>query len=130
MRVALKAIIEKKGKILVLKRSAEEEVYTSLWDIPGGKMEFGEQPVEALKREIMEETGLEVDIKKPFTVWSFMAKPDLQIVGVTLIAEYVSGEVKLSSEHTDFKWIEAKEFSSFEADKSLKKEIEKYSNSL
>lgn len=127
-KVAIKAIIEKDGKILVLKRSSAEEVYDNLWDIPGGRMEFGEQPNEAIKREIMEETNLEAEIISPFAVWSFMAKPDLQVVGITMIAKYVSGDVELSEEHSEFRWIDAKEFSKLEADKSLKKEIEKYSN--
>lgn len=127
-KVAIKAIIEKDGKILILKRSSAEDVYENLWDIPGGRMEFGELPNEAIKREIMEETNLESEIISPFAVWSFMAKPDLQVVGITMIAKYVSGEVKLSKEHTEFRWIDAKEFSKLEADKSLKKEIEKYSN--
>ncbi|MBR0213028.1 MAG: NUDIX domain-containing protein [Alphaproteobacteria bacterium] len=42
-KVALKAIIHKDGKILVLKRSCEEDVFAELWDIPGGKIEYGEK---------------------------------------------------------------------------------------
>lgn len=126
-RVAIKAIIEKDDKILILKRSSEEEVYTELWDIPGGKMEFGEKPLEAIKREVLEEANIEIEVGEPFAIWSFMARDDLQVVGITIIAKYISGEIKLSNEHTEFEWIDPKDFVKYNADKSLKAEIEKYS---
>lgn len=129
-KVALKAIIRKDGKILVLKRSDKEEVFTELWDIPGGRINFGELPVAALEREIMEETGLLVNVGEPFTVWSFMASAEKQVVGITLLADYISGEVLLSDEHTDYAWISPKDFSNFNANKNLKAEIAKYSNNV
>ena len=95
-RVAFKAIIRKNNKILVIKRSAKEDVFENLWDIPGGRMNFGESPHEALIREIYEETGIKVNISTPFTVWSFMASEDLQVIGITMLADYVSGDVQLS----------------------------------
>lgn len=125
-KVAFKAIIRKDNKILVIKRSAKEEVFEKLWDIPGGRMNFGEMPKDALIREIHEETGLEVNILNPFTVWSFMASEDLQVIGITMLADYVSGEVKLSEEHTEYKWIAPKEFEKLDTNSSLKKEIAKY----
>ncbi len=126
-KVAFKAIIRNNNnKILVIKRSAKEEVFEKLWDIPGGRMNFGEMPVEALTREIKEETGLTVNILNPFTVWSFMAQDDLQVIGITMLADYVSGEVTLSEEHTEYKWIDPKEFAELDANGNLKKEIAKY----
>lgn len=89
-------------------------------------MNFGEMPTEALTREILEETGLEVNILNPFTVWSFMASNDLQVIGITMIADYVSGEVELSEEHTEYKWIAPNEFENLDTNSSLKKEIAKY----
>ena len=127
-KVAFKAIIRKNDKILVIKRSAKEEVFEKLWDIPGGRMNFGEMPTEALTREIREETGLTVNILNPFTVWSFMAQDDLQVIGITMLADYVSGEVVLSEEHTEYKWINPHEFANLDANGSLKKEIAKYAN--
>lgn len=123
INVAFKAIIRKDNKILVIKRSGKEEVFEKLWDIPGGRMNFGEMPKESLAREIYEETGLEVNILSPFTVWSFMASDELQIIGITMLADYRSGEVALSEEHTEFKWINPNEFQNLDANNSLKKEI-------
>ncbi len=47
---ALKAIIEKEGKILILKRGKDEDCFKEMWDIPGGKIKFGESAEEALKQ--------------------------------------------------------------------------------
>jgi 8-oxo-dGTP diphosphatase len=54
---ALKAIVERDGKFLLLKRSEAEDVRKGEWDIPGGAIEFGEDPIEALRREVKEECG-------------------------------------------------------------------------
>ena len=127
-KVALKAIIQKDGKILVLKRSCEEDVFAELWDIPGGKIEYGEKTIDGIKREVFEETGLDVEIEfRPWSLWSFMTPAkERQTVGITLLAKYFGGEVKLSNEHTDYKWIYPSEFADMSADPSLKNEIAKY----
>ena len=127
-KVALKAIIQKDGKILVLKRSCEEDVFAELWDIPGGKIEYGEKIIDGIKREVFEETGLDVEIEfRPWSLWSFMTPAkERQTVGITLLAKYLGGEVKLSNEHTDYKWIYPSEFADMSADPSLKNEIAKY----
>ena len=42
IHLALKAIIEKDGKILIIKRSEKEDYFKGIWDLPGGKIKFGE----------------------------------------------------------------------------------------
>ncbi|WP_028596217.1 NUDIX hydrolase [Paenibacillus assamensis] len=49
-------ILVKDNKILLIRKSRGP--HTGKWDLPGGRMEFGEQPYEALKREFLEETGI------------------------------------------------------------------------
>lgn len=55
------ALIEKDGKYLVCKRKSDDR-FGSLWEFPGGKVEHGEDKTSALKREIKEELGIEIDI--------------------------------------------------------------------
>ena len=57
---AVGAIILKDDKILLVKRGAEPGI--GKWSIPGGSMEFGETMEEAVKREVKEETGLDVEV--------------------------------------------------------------------
>ena len=133
-KVALKAIIQKDGNILGLKRSAIEDVYAELWDIPGGKIEYGEGIVDGITREIREETGLTVAIEpRPWSVWTFMTPAkQRQTVGVTLLAKYVSGNVKLSNEHTDYRWMPPTDvvnlFKNSGMDPNLLAEIKNFAN--
>lgn len=59
-RIIVHALIKCNGGYLLTKRSKEENVYKEYWDIPGGLAEYGELPVEALKRETKEEVGLDI----------------------------------------------------------------------
>ena len=54
------AIIKRDGKVLLAQRG-EGKAYAGLWEAPGGKLEYGEQPEEAMRRELEEETGLKVE---------------------------------------------------------------------
>ena len=55
-------ILDKQGKILVSQRALDSKVFPGKWQIPGGKVEPGEKLLTALKREVKEETNLEITI--------------------------------------------------------------------
>lgn len=59
-------LIVREAKILLTEK--EKGPYTGLWDLPGGGIEFGETPVEALIREIQEETALLANSAELLTV--------------------------------------------------------------
>ena len=98
---AAKAIIQNGEKFLILKRTEEEN---DLWEIPGGRMEYGETLEETLVREVMEETNLTVEPGKIITSWDLMQE-HRQISGVIFMCRNMSGEIKLSNEHKDYQWI-------------------------
>ncbi len=126
--LAVKGIIKRAdGKILVLKRSEHDDHKPNVWETPGGGMDTEESPQEALKREIIEETGLSVTVTKPFNVFTFKKDTGEFKVGITFICEHQNGEVVLSSEHSEFRWIEAEEFAQMVSVPSLHEEIAKYS---
>ena len=75
-------------------------------DLPGGRVEEGEDPEESLYREILEETGLEVKIGDPLIQWSFLKAPKLMVTGVTYYCLYLGGTMTLSNEHSDYYWFE------------------------
>jgi len=104
--VATKAIIKNNdGKFLVIFKSDTEEISPNEIDIPGGRLKFGEKLEESLKREIKEELGIIIEIVKLSRSWSLI-KDDFHLVGLTFLVNYIGGEVQLSGEHTDFKWID------------------------
>jgi XTP/dITP diphosphohydrolase len=62
-------IQDKQGRILVSQRSLSSKMYSGQWQIPGGKVEKGEDCLKALKREVKEETDLEVvSVETPLTL--------------------------------------------------------------
>jgi len=131
IRLAFKAVIKKGDKILVLKRAEKEDCFKEMWDIPGGRMEFGETPDQALRREVLEETGLAIRIIKPVRMWTFFKNnKSIQVVGITSLCEYESGEVKLSEEHVDFKWIRPEEISGYNTHEGIKKDVKTAFNLL
>lgn len=68
--LAVKGIIQKDGKILVLKRSDTDDHRPGVWETVGGGMDKEESPQEALLREIAEETGLVASVNSPFNVFA------------------------------------------------------------
>jgi 8-oxo-dGTP diphosphatase len=61
------AIMENDGKILLGKRSAPRQ-HAGFWELPGGKIDPGETPQDALLREIMEELGVTIEVGKRLSV--------------------------------------------------------------
>jgi len=109
--VATKAFIEHNGKILVL---AESQSYKDAsnrgqFDVPGGRLNPGEHFLDALKREIMEETSLTVTIGTPFFMneWRPTVRGEQwQIVGTFFHCQSNTQNVTLSEDHSAFKWID------------------------
>jgi 8-oxo-dGTP diphosphatase len=72
------------------------------WELPGGRVEEGEDLIEALTREIKEETGLDVEVGLLTSVFSNLKNPAV-VFGFR--CKYISGKLKTSAESLDFKWI-------------------------
>ena len=124
--LAVKGIIQKGDEILVLKRSAGDDHKPGAWETVGGGMDAQNSPQEALKREIREETNLEIEVGEPFNVFTFTKDSGEFKIGITFVCDYISGEVILSDEHSEYKWIKPEEFKNLESIASLHDEIEKY----
>lgn len=108
-----RALIKKKNKYLVVKRSAKS-LFPGTWELPGGKLDSFELLNESLKREVFEETGFLVDIKKPALQISSRIATEITYEGTTFIvvineASIKSGKIRLSEEHDDYKWVTKKE---------------------
>ncbi|MBS4540163.1 NUDIX domain-containing protein [Clostridium sp. D2Q-11] len=109
-KILTKSIIVKDKEILILKRSENSSFGGKLWDIPGGKLEFGETLKESIIREIKEETNIDINIKKTIASTSSINKSnDKQFITLIYLCEYHSGDIKLDDEHIDYKWIKPKD---------------------
>lgn len=103
--VATKGIVYKDNKFLILLKSDSEDINPNTFEFPGGRLAFGEMLDEALKREIKEETGLEVEIEQVLNAWTFTKEEKgFQLVGVDYLCKYTGGTETLSEEHSSIEW--------------------------
>tara|TARA_Y100000310_G_scaffold345791_1_gene469999 strand:- start:9429 stop:9824 length:396 start_codon:yes stop_codon:yes gene_type:complete len=102
-RIAVKSFIVDNGSVLLLKRRSNDSHKPGVWDIPGGRLDFGEDPFSGLKREALEETGMDIDITMPLDVHHFTRDDGQKITMLIFLCKGI-GDIKLSEEHTDFKW--------------------------
>jgi 8-oxo-dGTP pyrophosphatase MutT (NUDIX family) len=97
---AQKAFIVRDRRLLLVRKSADDPDQPGLWEVPGGRMEFGEDVEEHLRREVREEVGLEIRPGAPFHIWQWRVcrttsrgeVESWQIVAVARLCEFVSGE--------------------------------------
>lgn len=112
-------IVNHDGKIFALKRASDDHSRGGNWDLPGGGYEQGEDVLSSIKREVMEEAGLAVNTLCPvyFTnrigVGEGFFKGDT-VFGVCYVSSDWRGDVVLSSEHVEYRWVTPKEFKSFD----------------
>ncbi len=112
-KVVVGSVIENKGRFLILKRNSKEEFFPNKWELPSGKVEFGEEPDKALVREVLEETGLQTIHFVPFKCTHYIIeKPEkkrhtVQILYLATVAQ--PSKITLSEEHDDYKWITSEE---------------------
>ena len=97
-------------KFLLLKRSPHK-VYPGLWQMVSGHIEEGETAILTAIRELHEETGL-----KPFRLWvvpninSYYSPEDDSVCIIPVFAtEVISDQVLISSEHSEYKWVNSEE---------------------
>jgi 8-oxo-dGTP pyrophosphatase MutT (NUDIX family) len=122
--LAVKALLQNDHKeFLILYKSDTEEVEPHDFDIPGGRIERGESPEEALIREIKEETNLNATIEKISRTWGF-TKEDFHLIGITYLVHCEdTSTIQLSDEHSNFYRKTKEELSQGEFPKWLKEEI-------
>jgi 8-oxo-dGTP diphosphatase len=107
--VGVKALIVREGKVLLLREAVYDEgSHAGEWDVPGGRIQPEETLFAGLAREVFEEVGLEVQpgivLSVQETFPTIKGEP-CHIVRIHYLAEYVAGEVVLSSDHDRFEWV-------------------------
>lgn len=103
-------VFNPEGKMLTLFRTETAPTRPNTWDLPGGDLEFGEDAIESILREIKEETGLSVTNVRPFDVESLINPAGNFWISIAYYAQAGSSNVTMCFEHNAFKWVTISEF--------------------
>ncbi len=117
--ISQKAVIQYRGKILLLQNTEGGEGKPPQWELPGGLLEINEESKKGLLREVLEETGLNIKVWKIFSLQTFWLKDfklqDARVVDTRVMAlgylcelSEANNKPKLSQEHSAFKWFDPK----------------------
>lgn len=102
------ALVSKNNKCLLIKRNDNDEHDPKHWDLPGGGIDFGEEPLDAIVRETKEETGIDITAGKILYVCGILCD-DTWSIDIYIEGIYKSGEIILSEEHSSFIWVTKEE---------------------
>lgn len=102
------AVIRKDGKYFCVRKGSTKYSYTSYkYEFPGGKIEPGETPQEALRREMAEELDYDISVGDRLVTVSH-DYPDFSITLNAYLCEPLADDFKLK-EHTEYRWLGAQE---------------------
>lgn len=123
-KISIKGLICNNGKIFIVRDHWDN------WELPGGRVEYGENHKEALQREFKEELGVkEIKIGNIVNVFDFVgSKKSNDIHFVVVIYECFANlnKLKLSGEHAEFKWIRFDEVYNYPMKNGYLETIEKF----
>ena len=91
------------------------------WDVPGGHVEYDEEIREAGRRELLEETGLEVEVGDPYEVLSNFHSPESHLVGVWFLGKVVGGKLEAGDDAVEARFFRLNELPelAFETDQRV-----------
>lgn len=121
-------IIWRENKFLICRRPANKNC-AFLWEFVGGKVEKGESKQDALKRECMEEIGVEISVGDKFAEVTH-SYPNIEVHLTLFNASIVRGE-PVMREHIGMEWITPQQIPNFEfcpADKEILERLQKMYN--
>lgn len=113
-RVIVVAVVQnERGDYLICRMPRDRGVFPGQWGLPGGGIEAGERMEAALRREIKEELGIEINDIKPLFFKDGLHKKsfadasqlDIYMIFLVFLCRAASDEIKLSAEFSDYAWV-------------------------
>lgn len=103
-------------KVFLPKRAGTKKFLPSVFELPGGHIDWGEDIVEGLKREIVEEHGMQIKVGDPFAAFTYSnevkGSHSVEVVYFATFEDPIEN-IKLNPEdHSEFKWISQNEIES------------------
>jgi ADP-ribose pyrophosphatase YjhB (NUDIX family) len=98
-------VVDETGRLLLARRAVEPDA--GLWDTPGGFLDEGEEPQDGLRRELLEETGVEVEIGDFFGMYLDRYGPGQDapyVLNLVWHAAIVGGEIEAADDVSELAW--------------------------
>lgn len=105
------AIIKNGQGLLLIARRKPGKSQGGLWEFPGGKLEEGESPEACLRRELMEEMGIEIAVDRLFGVNDHYYG-DLHIHLIAYEARFAAGDITLI-DHDRYDWVRKEQLAGY-----------------
>ncbi len=107
--VGVAAIVLRDGQVLLVQRGREPAKGT--WGLPGGMLELGETVAEGVRREVLEECGVEIEVGPLAGVFEPMQRDGdrrlrYHYVVLDYLARYLSGELHAADDAADARWVD------------------------
>lgn len=105
-RISVRAILKQNEKTLLVRRANGRDSIIGKYELPGGKVAYGEQPEDSLRRYLLEDTGLHLETAQLFDAVTYIDKDDrdIQYAVVVYIVANNSSSVKLSQNYDKYEW--------------------------
>jgi HD superfamily phosphohydrolase/8-oxo-dGTP pyrophosphatase MutT (NUDIX family) len=135
--VSITGVIVREGKYLIIQRSMNKKSFPGKWTVPGGRLELQDYIHEkkdtqdhwynviekVLRREVREETGLEIGDIRYLTSLTFMSGEDPTLV-ISMYAPYLKGKVVLNDENIAYAWASLEEAKQYDLIEGIYEELE------
>jgi 8-oxo-dGTP diphosphatase len=105
--------IFRENEVLIIKEYKPTAI--NKWNFPSGVIEYGEDIIYAARREVKEETGLEVELINTTGVYNFVSSTNNQVILFHFTGEVTGGSLNLEEDEiTESKWIKLTDLEKFE----------------
>jgi 8-oxo-dGTP pyrophosphatase MutT (NUDIX family) len=136
--VTTTGIIVKEGKFLIARRAEWEKAFPGMWTVPGGKVEVLDYALKKkdtkdhwynileniLKKEVMEEVGLEIKNIGYVTSLVYIRSDGIPSLIISLFVDSVGDKIKLCDSLTEFAWVDLEEAKKYELIEGIYEELE------
>ena len=109
--IGVGAVVVQAGRVLLVRRDTEP--LRGEWSVPGGMLELGEKLRDGIRREVQEETGLEVEVGEVLDVFDSiftdaLGRTQYHYVLIDYLCKPLSGEAQAASDVSDVRWVSSR----------------------